>query len=141
MCLQCDGFSADDAEAQMTNMIQMIGFVIQYIESEAGSRSYGYTIGLSALGHQEFLVQDLDVEDTAIMLQHFALDVLENNSRYGPGHTANYHDGRILYFSKMHGAHNLAFGAYRRYGEKVSVLEIHFVEQLDSEWIHKAITS
>lgn len=129
MCLQCDGVSAAEVERRLNNLIKQHGWAFQYVEDPDLRRCFGYTMGLSKLGEPEFLVRGLDMTDINRMFTGFVSSVIEHHEHFDNGHTAHWVDGRLLYFSTMHGASKYALGAYARYGRGTRVLEIHFMDR------------
>lgn len=128
MCDQCNGMSKKDVDARTDRWIKDYGRAIIYVEPSPLTRSFGYTVGLTAVGHPEFMVRGLNFEDTCQMLNGFAESVLVGNERFGQGHTSRWKDGRILFFSVMtRGLNSLVVDACARYGNRVRVLEISFV--------------
>jgi hypothetical protein len=129
MCLQCDGWSAQEVERQINNLIEQHGWAVQYVEDPNPRRRFGYTVGLTKLGEPEFLVRGLDMDETMDVLNGFARSVTSRREHFDNGHTANGPGGQKLYFSAMHGATKFALGAYSRYGHGTRVLEIHFMDR------------
>ncbi|MDQ0093340.1 DUF4262 domain-containing protein [Paeniglutamicibacter psychrophenolicus] len=129
MCLQCDGWSAAEVERHINNLIEQHGWAFQYVEDPNPRRCFGYTMGLTKLGEPEFLVRGLDMADTNTMFTGFVSSVIDRHEHFDNGHTSNWVDGRLLYFSTMHGATKYALGAYARYGHGTRVLEIHFMDR------------
>ncbi|WP_411731377.1 DUF4262 domain-containing protein [Paeniglutamicibacter sp.] len=129
MCLECDGWSAEEVQRSINNLIEQHGWAIQYVEDPNQRRCFGYTMGLTALGEPEFLVRGQDMNDTNAMLNGFAMSVVRRHEHFDNGHTADWSNGQKLYFSTMHGATKFALGAYARYGHGTRVLEIHFMDR------------
>lgn len=129
MCLQCDGWSATKVDRHINHLIEQHGWAFQYVEDPNLRRCFGYTAGLTKLGQPEFLVRGLDMADTNTMFTGFASAVIKRHEHFDNGHTAHSGDGRLLYFSTMHGATKYALGAYARYGHGTRVLEILFMDR------------
>lgn len=128
MCDMCDGMSRKQVNAKTNRHIQEYGRSIVYVESAAVSEAYGYTVGLTKIGHPEFLLRGMGPEDTLQMLNGFSESVLTRGEKFGQGHTANWKDGRILFFSAVSGPlHLLIPAAYSRYAQRTRLLEISFV--------------
>ena len=129
MCLECDGWTADEVRQSIDNLIGQYGWAVQYVEDPNLRRCFGYTVGLTKLGEAEFLVRGLETAETNRLLNGFATSVTRRHEHFDNGHTADGPDGRKLYFSTMHGATKFALGAYSRYGHGTRVLEIHFMDR------------
>lgn len=128
MCMRCDGKSAAEVELHISGLIAQYGFAVVCVPDSNPKRVFGYTMGLTQLGQPEFLVRGFCQEDTLMMLDRLARDVLRGEY-YAHGHTADWKDGRLLYFAAKNGAGKYALGVYRRYGLAARVLEIHLVER------------
>ncbi|RKS18022.1 uncharacterized protein DUF4262 [Arthrobacter sp. AG1021] len=128
MCDMCNGMTREQVNAKTNRHIQEYGRSIVYVEADASSGSYGYTVGLSKVGHPEFLVRGMGPEDTMQMLNGFSESVLSRGEKFGQGHTANWKDGSLLFFSTVSGRlHLLIPAAYSRYAQRTRLLEISFV--------------
>lgn len=128
MCLMCDGKSAAEVERRISGHIAKYGFSVICVQDPNPKRVIGYTVGLTKIGQPEFLVRGVCQEDTMMMLDGLARDVL-HGARYAHGHTADWKDDRWLYFVSRNGMGKQALVAYRRYATAVRVLEIHLVDR------------
>lgn len=130
MCDECNGMSRKEVNERTDRWIKLYGRAITFVEASGNSRSFGYTIGLTRVGHPEFMVRGLDFEDTCQMLNGFSDSVLAGGERFGQGHTARWNDGRLLFFSTVRrGIDSTAVGAYQRYGQRTRLLEISFISE------------
>ena len=127
MCDMCNGMTRKQVEAQTAQRIRDYGREIIYVEGDECHEPYAYTVGLSKIGHPEFLVRGLDVEDSLQMLtdfQHPYLRIMSTLLTRIPraGKTGGF------WFSPgiSTGIRLQVPFAYRRYGESVRVLEILF---------------
>ena len=59
MCDMCNGMTREQVNAKTNRHIQEYGRSIVYVEADATSEPYGYTVGLSKVGHPEFLVRGM----------------------------------------------------------------------------------
>ncbi|MFJ2618693.1 DUF4262 domain-containing protein [Glutamicibacter sp. NPDC087344] len=126
----CNGMTREQVNAKTNRHIQEYGRSIVYVEGNESNEPYGYTVGLSKIGHPEFLVRGLNAEDTIMMLNGFSESVLTRGEKFGQGHTSHWRDGRLLYFSTVSGRlHLLIPAAYSRYAQRTRLLEISFVGQ------------
>ncbi|GAB3620108.1 hypothetical protein GCM10027417_13690 [Glutamicibacter endophyticus] len=129
MCQICDGMSFEQVRHSMNERIKKYGFTIQYVEAEETSECFAYTIGLTDFGQPEFCVRGMTMEDSGIILNGVATDILHRGDFYAAGHTAAWKGNRILYFARMRWARNYALGVYSRYGSRARVLEIHLMPE------------
>ena len=129
MCLECDGWTADEVRQNINNLIDQHGWAVQYVEDPNPRRCFGYTVGLTKLGEPEFLVRGMDLRETSDLLNGFAMSVVRRREHFDNGHTADWAAGQKLYFSTMHGSTKFALGAHARYGHATRVLEIHFMDR------------
>lgn len=128
MCDMCNGMTRKEIQARTTQRIRDYGREVVFVEPDSQSESFAYTVGLSRVGHPEFMVRGLDLADSMQMLNGFAASVLESNEIFAHAHTSRWKDGRLLYFSKVtSGIRVTATAAYERYGEGTALLEILFV--------------
>ena len=128
MCLMCEGKSAAEVERRINGHIAEHGFSVICVQDPNPKRVIGYTVGLTKIGQPEFLVRGVCQEDTMMMLDGLARDVLRG-ARYAHGHTADWKGGQWLYFVSKNGAGKQALVAYRRYAAALRVLEIHLVDR------------
>lgn len=128
MCDMCNGMTRKQMEARTDQRIRDYGREVIFVEPDRFSQSFAYTVGLSRIGHPEFVVRGLDAEDSIQMLNGFAASVLEGNEVFAHGHTARWTDGTLLYFSKISsGIRKQVPLAYQRYGESLGLLEVLFI--------------
>ncbi|WP_343832354.1 DUF4262 domain-containing protein [Glutamicibacter creatinolyticus] len=127
MCMMCDGMSAAEVEAHINGQIAQNGYAVYCIQDPNPKRVFGYTVGLTRLGQPEFLVRGISEEDTLIMLNGLARQVLRGEY-YDHGHTADWKDGRLMYFALKTGAGKYTLGVHRRYGLVARVLEVHLMK-------------
>ncbi|WP_404287181.1 DUF4262 domain-containing protein [Glutamicibacter arilaitensis] len=114
-------------EARTAQRILDYGREIIYAEGDDCTEPYAYTVGLSKIGHPEFLVRGLSTEDSMQMLNGFSASVLDQHEKFSHGHSSCWKDGSLLVFSCISSGIRLQVPyAYRRYGEAVRVLEIVF---------------
>ncbi|MGP9649863.1 DUF4262 domain-containing protein [Glutamicibacter sp. AOP38-B1-38] len=128
MCLQCDGFSNEEVELQITNTIRMYGNAVQFIENPDPTKTFGYTVGLTAHGHPEFLVRGLDMVTTCELLNPLAQRVITTGEIFGHQHTAHYLGQQLLYFMRLPDAGAHLLEAVVRYGTAMTALEIHIID-------------
>lgn len=128
MCDMCNGMTRKQLEALIDQRIRDYGHEVIFVESDRISPSLAYTVGLSRIGHPEFLVRGLDMDDSIQMLNGFSASVLEWNEVFAHGHTGRWKDGTLLYFSKIStGIRKQVPLAYQRYGESLGLLEVLLV--------------
>lgn len=128
MCDACDGMAPQEQKRRIQENIDEHGVAVFYVEDPQLEKCFGYTIGLTLLNAQEFLMRGLDHEETKIMLGGFAESVVKRGEYFDHGHSADWRDGRILHFNRMQGAQDYARVAFSMYGPKTRVLEIHFAQ-------------
>lgn len=128
MCDLCDGATPEEVDARTDQCIRDYGRQVLFVEPGRFSQPYAYTIGLSLVGHPEFLVRGLDMPDSMELLNGLSGFVLEEKEIYAHGHTGCGPAGTYLYFAKISsGIRHEAPWAYRRYGETMGLLEVLFV--------------
>jgi len=128
MCDICNGMSIEDADARTDQCIRDYGQQVLFIEPDRFSQPYAYTIGLSLVGHPEFLVRGLDYAHSVYMLNGLSAAVLENNEVFAHGHNCQWDRQTLLYFAKItQGIKHEAPWAYSRYGPSMGLLEVLFV--------------
>lgn len=71
MCLQCDGYSYEEAMQALDLQIRVHGWVLQHVYDDHTGESWSYTIGLvESYGHPELTMLDVkaDEQDRVIRL-------------------------------------------------------------------------
>ena len=126
MCDICDGkVTMAEANARMDGLIKKYGWACMYIENRIREKSFCYTVGLTPLGFPEFLVRGLGPEESIDMLNAWAQMVVGGEA-IKAGETALY-GMHLMYFSKLAHPEDTACDAVRRYGQRVRVIEAHFM--------------
>jgi len=128
MCDICDGMSIEEADARTDQCIRDYGRQVLFVEPGRYDQPFAYTIGLSLVGHPEFLVRGLGNQESVQMLNGLSGAVLEHNEVFAHGHTCRWDEDTILYFAKISSriGHEAPW-AYSRYGESMSLLEVLFL--------------
>ncbi len=128
MCDMCNGMTRKQVEAKADRQIRDHGRVVIFVEPDRMSQPFAYTVGLSRIGHPEFIVRGLNAEDSIQLLYGYSDSVLDCNEVFAHGHTGRWKDGTLLYFSKISsGIRKQVPMAYQRYGESTGLLEVLFV--------------
>ncbi|MGO2051329.1 DUF4262 domain-containing protein [Glutamicibacter sp. 287] len=106
----------------------MYGNAVQFIENPDPTKTFGYTVGLTAHGHPEFLVRGLDMATTCGLLNPLAHRVIKTGEIFGHQHTAHYLGQQLLYFMRMPDAGRHLLEAAARYGSAMTALEIRIID-------------
>lgn len=92
MCIMCDGASLDEARFSLHHSIETHGWAIQYVESERISRTWAYTVGLTAgFDHPELAIVGVTPQQAAGTLNSLG-EVVRSGDRLQAGQAL--HDER-----------------------------------------------
>ncbi|SCC44700.1 protein of unknown function [Arthrobacter sp. NIO-1057] len=128
MCDICDGMSMEEADARTDQCIRGYGRQVLFVEPDRFSQPYAYTIGLSLVGHPEFLVRGLNRQQSMQVLNGLSGAVLEHNEVFANGQTCRWDENTILYFSRISSKiREEAPWAYSRYRDGMRLLEVLFL--------------
>jgi hypothetical protein len=123
MCRMCEdpSLTPADMRAEMFAMIDKHGWMIQYVEAEAGHRAFAYTIGLTALDLPELCVDGLPAAASGQLLNAAARAMVDGG--LGPCDVWAGPDGREYLLGLKVDAGAL-LGAVEVFGAGVNAIEL-----------------
>ena len=68
MCDMCNGMTRKQVEAKADRQIRDHGRVVIFVEPDRMSQPFAYTVGLSRIGHPEFIVERAELQKDSIQL-------------------------------------------------------------------------
>lgn len=80
MCLMCEGWTADEVNADTDARIRRYGWTAVSVYEPGGGPTWTYTIGLADRGHPELLVADAKVERAMAVITDLATRVVGGES-------------------------------------------------------------
>ncbi len=84
-CLTLVAVDSDEYIARLDAMVEEHGVAIQYVGSNGGETSFGYTVGLSLVPHADFILFALTPQLTQGILNDLAFAVLRGGMRFESG--------------------------------------------------------
>jgi Domain of unknown function (DUF4262) len=77
MCLMCDGWSADEVNADLRDKIVWFGWTMIGVDDSPAGQSWTYTIGLADHDHPELVVAGVSIDRAMVVLTDLATRVIE----------------------------------------------------------------
>ena len=123
MCQMCEDprLTPADMRARMFAIIEKHGWMIQFVESEPGFESFGYTVGLTVWNLPELYVEGLTAARTAELLNAAARELIDSD--LGPCDTFKGPDGRTYLLGLRLDVTEL-LAALDAFGSQVAALEL-----------------
>jgi Domain of unknown function (DUF4262) len=77
MCLMCDGWSADEVNADLHDRIVRFGWTMIGVDDSPAGQAWTYTVGLADRGHAELVVAGVAIDRAMVVLSDLATRVIE----------------------------------------------------------------
>lgn len=120
--------SIAEADARTDPCIRDYRRQVLFAEPDELNQPYAFTIGLTLVGHPEFLVRGLNYQESLQMLNGLSGAVLEENEVFVHGQTCRLDENTILYFAEISSriGHEAPW-AYSRFCESMGLPEVLFL--------------